>query len=108
MATEFIYLGHDNTVDLILKADGVAIDTAAITSMTATFGSTTITSNNKATGPIKWDQAGYDTGEIRLDMGAETIPVGTYDCWINVYDPSNPEGVVWGTVRIQVVAEMEA
>jgi hypothetical protein len=55
-----------------------------------------------------WNNDGYDTGEIRLDLGGEAIPAGGYDVPIVVYDPSNPDGVVWGTIHVAVRAEVEA
>ena len=107
MATEILFLGHDNTIDLVLKADGAAVDLAAVTAITATFNGTTVESTDKAAGAITWDQGGYDTGEIRMALGGETITPGTYDVAINVKDPSNTEGIAWGYVRIEVVAEFE-
>lgn len=109
MATEILYLERDNTIDLILKADGVAQDLSGITSIKAVIGTVTITSTDKATGEIKWDQPGYDTGEIRLDCGANsgliTQGAGVWDVPIIVFDAGNPNGISWGDVRIEVVAK---
>lgn len=80
MTAEIIYLGHDNTIDLQLKADGAAQDLSAVTKITATFGTLRISSTNKAAGVITWGPgAGYDTGEIRMALGGESIPAGGYD-----------------------------
>jgi len=108
MTTEIVYLGHDNTIDLQLKADDAAQDLSAVTKITATFGSTTISSVDKAAGVITWDQAGYETGEIRMALGDEDIDEGGYSVPIVVYDPSNTDGVVWGKVNVLVEAEVEA
>lgn len=108
MTTEIIYLGHDNTIDLQLKTDGVAQDLIAVTKITATFDTVTISSVDKAAGAITWDQAGYDIGEIRMALGGETISAGGYDVPIVVYDPSNTAGVVWGSINVLVEAEVEA
>jgi len=124
MTVDTIYLGHDNTVDLVLKVDNVAFDLSSVTSITATFGDVTITSTLKATGTITWDQAGYATGEIRIDMGGPAIlvtdvPGSTettsltaskkpYDVPIVTYDAANTTGIVWGKHRILVKAEVEA
>ena len=105
--SEIVYLTHNNTIDLLLKADGVAQDLASVTKITATFGSTTISSTNKTTGAIKWDNAGYDTGEIRLDLGGQSISAGDYYIPIVVYDPINTLGVVWGYIAIQVKADVD-
>jgi len=108
MTTEIVWLGHDNTIDLLLKAEGVAQDLASVTKITATFNGTTITSEDHAAGAILWNNDGYDTGEIRLDLGGQTIAAGGYDVPIVVYDPSNADGVVWGEISVLVKAEVEA
>jgi len=108
MSTEIVYLGHDNTVDLILKVDGTAQDLSSVTKITATFDSATIESADKASGAITWDQAGYDTGEIRMALGDETITAKKYyTVWIVTYDPVNSDGIVWGSVCIIVKSEVE-
>jgi len=106
--SEIVYLGHDNTIDLQLKADGVAQDLSAVTKITATFGTLRISSTNKAAGVITWDQAGYSTGEIRMALGDELIPAGGYGVPIVVYDPSNTDGAVWGPINVLVESDVEA
>ena len=110
MTTEIVYLGHGNTIDLFLDADnlGDEDDFSAVTKITATFGSKTIISEDKASGPITWDQPGYLNREIRLNLGGETISPDGYDVYIVVYDPSNPTGIVWGEFAGLVKAEVEA
>ena len=108
VANEYIYLGHDNTIDLILKADGTAQDLSGVTKITATFGSTLIESTDKASGLITWDQSGYDTGEIRLDLGQQSLTADTYTVPIVVYDATYTNGVVWEDIRIVVKPEVEA
>jgi len=108
MTTEITWLGHDNTIDLILKANGVAQDLSDVTKITATFDDATIESTDHAGGAILWNNDGYDTGEIRLDLGGQSIDPGGYDVPIVVYDPSNTNGVVWGKVHVAVKAEVEA
>jgi hypothetical protein len=108
MAVEVVYLGHDNSIDLLLKADGVAYDLANTTQINLTIGGTTITSINGNTDPIKWYRAGYDTGEMRMFLGDQDIDPGTYRrAWIVVFDYDNNEGIVWGNIRITVKAEVE-
>ena len=108
MSTEVVYLGHDNTIDLRLDADGTAQDLSSVTKITATFGDTLVESENASSGSIMWSGDGFVTGEIRLDVGAESIDAGNYHVPIIVYDPTNTTGVVWGTKSIRVVAEVEA
>ena len=105
---ENLYLARDNTIDLILKADGEAIDTSGITSITLSFSDELVTSSDGATGAIMWNQSGYATGEIRIDAGAESITPGTYDAVLIVYDATNTNGIRFGTVSITVAADDEA
>ena len=107
-ATEVIYLGHDNSIDLLLKADDAAVDLSSVTKITATFGDLLVESTDKAAGVITWDQSGYDTGEIRLAVGGVAdMPTGKRDVPIVVYDATNTDGIVWGEVNFSVLAEVE-
>lgn len=108
MITEFIYLGHDNPINKILKADGVAIALTSVTRMTLTFGAKLIDSDNGDADPIRWIKPGYATGEFRMFLGAETISPGPYQVPLIVYDPTNPNGIFWGRIPITVIAEVEA
>lgn len=108
MNPEIVYLGHDNTIDLILKADGTAQDTSAFTKITATFGDTLISSTDHAAGLILWNNSGYATGEIRIDIGTESVAAKIYHVPIIVYDATYTTGLVWGYVDIEVKAEVEA
>ena len=107
MTTEVLRLDRDNTIALILKVDGVAQNLAGVTKIQAIFDQTTITSILHETGVIKWAVSGYDTGEIHLDLGAQTIAEGLYSVGIIVYDATYTTGIHWGFVDIQVSATPE-
>lgn len=109
MSREIIWKGHGNTIDLLLNADNLAEedDLSSVTKITATFGSTTITSEDKAAGPITWDQEGYENREIRMNLGGQSITAGGYDVFIVVYDPSCPTGIVWGNDPIHIIVRDE-
>jgi len=108
MQTEFVYLGHDNSIDLILKSNGTAVDLSDVTDMTLTFGAKLIKSDNGDSDPIRWIKSGYDTGEIRLFLGDQMIRAGNYNAPLIVYDPTNPNGIFWGSIPITVAADPEA
>jgi hypothetical protein len=95
MKTETVFLGRDNSVDLLLKADGVAADLSSVTKITASFKGTLISSENSTAGVIRWGGAGFDTGEIQLHLGGQSIPVGKYSVPIVVYDAANANGIQW-------------
>lgn len=102
MAYEIIYLGFDNYNALLLKVDGVSYDLTDITRMDLYFGSQNITSTNEDDDPIRWQKAGYATGEVRLYLGGETIDPGEYGAVLVVFDAANPKGLVWGSFKAYV------
>ena len=107
MNREIIYLGHNNSVDLLLKADGSAEDLSSVTSMTLTVNGAKVSSTSSSAGPIRWSGGTLDTGEVQLHLGDEALDVGTYDCPLIAYDSTNTEGVVWGDVPLKVTADVE-
>jgi len=108
MSREIVYLGHDNRIDLILRADGSAVSLSSVTNMTLTFGDTLVESDNGDSDPITWSKTGYRTGEVRLTLGEETITPGVYKAPLIVYDATYTTGLVWGMISIEVVADPEA
>lgn len=103
---ERAYLGRDNSIDLLLKADDVAVDLSSVTRMVLVVDSTTIiSSTNQAADPILWNQVGYETGECRLFLKDQTLTTGRNTAQLVVYDPTNTDGVVWGSVVLLVHAE---
>lgn len=113
MDFEYIYLSRDNTVDLKLKADGVAVNLSAVTKITVTFGTLKIESTSSTDGPIRWSGVDFETGEIRLHLGGQPIKKGRYQVAIVVYDQTNQEGVHWSVaahvpcVPIVVLEDLE-
>lgn len=95
MDTEIVFLGRDNTIDLKLKADGAAVDLSGVTAITASFGTRKISSTSSTSGPITWEGADYEDGEIRLHIGDQEIPVGEYEVIIVVYDLTYDDGIHW-------------
>lgn len=108
MNTEIVYLGHDNTIDLQLKASSTAYSLSAVTKITATFGSTLITNNSASSGTIVWNGSSFSTGEIRLTLGDQSINAGTYHVPVIVYNAANSTGIVWDYVPFLVKANPEA
>jgi len=102
---EYLYLDHGNTIDLVLKADDVAQSLSAVTGIRVMFDQTSIYSNQASEGAIKWQSTSdtaWELGEIRIDCSSHDILAQRYDVPIIVYDTSNPDGIVWDTVRIEV------
>jgi hypothetical protein len=105
MTTEIVYLGRDNRIDLLLKANGAAVDIASVTRMDLVVGAVTVTSANGSDDPIRWAQAGFTVGEVRMSLGAVaglTPSVNACAATLVVFDANNPRGIVWGTVNVLV------
>ena len=106
---EYIYNGHDNTIDLILSStvDGVTspADLSGVTRMKLTFDGTTIDTNDQgvSTGAGKnfdWTQG---DGKLCLKLGSLDIPPGRYrKVELDVYDPANQDSILWGKLDIIV------
>jgi hypothetical protein len=102
MIIEKIYNGRDNTVDLLLKADGAAVDLAAVTRMQLVVGATTIDSQTHPT-YFDWSPTPAVTGKLLLTLGAAGLSVGERQvAQLVVFDPSNPLGLVWGSFYMDV------
>jgi hypothetical protein len=105
--SETVYLGHDNSINMVLTEGNDAQDLTAATRMTLTLGGVTLESVNATFDPIRWTRAGYQMGEVRLFLGAEVIPPGIYHAPLVVYAATNPEGIVWDYIPLEVKAEVE-
>ena len=99
MTTEYVYDGHDKTIDLLLKADGVAVDLSEVSRMTLEVGSATIDSDVSGSA-FDWDTG--VTGKIILALGGEGLTAGAHRATLIVYDPLNTNGIVWGTFKLIV------
>lgn len=105
MIIEKVYNGRDNTIDLLLKADGAAVDLAAVTRMQLVVGETTIDSST-APAAFDWSPTPAVTGKVVLALGAlgdDSIPAGEgQTATLYVFDASNPNGICWGQLRLDV------
>lgn len=105
MLREIVYLNRDNTIDIILKADGTAADLSSVTKMELILDDTTISSVSSSDA-FDWSQHGADTEEadrkLILALGDEDIDVGSYDAQLIVYDVDNPDGIMWSYINIVV------
>lgn len=102
--TVTVYLDRDNTVQLKLMDAGVASATTSITSMKLIIGDVLVSSTNIAANHIRWNQSGYETGEIRLQLGHEELEAGRYHrCFLIPYTATNTQGEVWGTLQLFVL-----
>lgn len=107
MSAGTIFLSHDNVVTLQLQTALIPYDLSAVTKITAVFGDTDINSSDPVAGTIRWNQSGFETGEIRLVLGDESIDPRLYpEVSIVTYEPITPDGFVWGKIPIVVEKEV--
>lgn len=103
-----VFLGHNNTIDLLVKNNGTVIATSSFTQMTLTFNGVTLTSSN-TTASITWNGSGYSTGEVRLHLGGQsTLSTGFYEVPLVTYSASDTIGTVYGNIPIHVKEEVES
>jgi hypothetical protein len=104
---EVVWIGHDNSIDLKLYSNSTAVELASVTKITLSLGTVAVSSSDAASGSIRWNQSGYDVGEIRIMAGSNTaLSTGRYDAALIVYDPANTLGVVWdNSIPIRVKSD---
>ena len=110
---ELVWLGRDNSIDLLLYADSTVTDLSAVTEMRLALSGTTIiiTSTDSTAGVIKWGESTYATGEIRIAAGGSpqltTAMAGKkYMGTLVVFDPSNSTGIVWDNdIPLRIMAD---
>ena len=100
MITEIVVLGRDNTVDLLLKTDGDAQPLDAVTRMVLIVGGVTVDS---AVVPAAFDWHTGTTGKLVLDLGGvSSLTTGLKTATLYVYDPSNTDGIRWGSIKLNI------
>jgi len=96
--TLVFYKGYDNPQVLELKTGGVAQDLAAVSKVEVTFNGNTYDSDTYA------DAFDWTTDSMELVLRLGLIPgievTKDKKSEIVTYDPSNPNGFVWGRVLI--------
>lgn len=97
---EVVYLGRDNTIDLLFMVDGIVSDISGAERVTIEFGDATIDSD---TSPDAFDWSDGEGGILYLTLGDESIPTGSYDAFVTIYDSENVNGWVWNSFKCRVV-----
>jgi len=105
---EEVFLGHNNYSALILTVSGNPIGTSMFTKMELQIGDVLVSSLNGANASIRWNQVGYQLGEVRFYLGAEALEPGIFNAPFILYSTIHPNGIVWDKVRFLVYSEVEA
>ena len=105
MIREAIYLGRTNTIDWQLQSEKVAVDLLSVTRMVVTLSGVELDSatlgGNGVGNAFHWTGNIPDEGVANLFLklgiaaAAANVPPGRSSMRLTVYDPDNPEGLVW-------------
>ena len=103
---EVVYLGRDNAIDLGLKANNILQDLSGVSCVQVVFGGVTVSSATSSA-LFDWQEraitSGTTTGWVRLMFGDMTsVSPGKYEAELIVYDVTNQDGIMWGTIPIKV------
>ena len=100
--SDVVYNDFDNTLDFILKSDGTAQSLADLTQVKLIDVEGTFEIDS-ALSASAFDWTSLTTGKLIMKLGHESVAAGTYTCWLVLFDATNTEGVVWGTVDLRFV-----
>lgn len=94
---ELVYNGRDNTIALRLSSDGVTLKHTLITRCQLLIGGTLLDSNIT---PTYFDLTLID--RIVFKLGSASLTVGKHQATLYVFDAAHTNGVVWGSLVINV------
>ena len=87
-----IWLGRNNALELQLQDVGKAINHTSITRVQVDLGGGTVIDSNTSAGLFDLSNA----DRLVLKFGGSSITPGQYRARIIIFDPSHPDGLVWG------------
>lgn len=96
---------RDNAEDLALLTNGTVIDPTAITRVVLIPSNGTAIDSDDSPEMFEWPvdvETGVFQGKkvIRLKLGSSELATGLSYCSLVTYDPTNPNGFVWGDLQI--------
>ena len=97
MQAETTYIGRDNSTDLTLETNGVAIDASILTRAVVSLKSGNASLNIDSASQSSLFNFTSGNGVIKIKLGLATgLAVGEYQASLTVYDATNTQGIVWG------------
>ena len=111
MITEIFYVDRDNTIDVQLRADGVAIEMDDVSKVELVMSDTLTISSDPEADPnvFDWDEhkAATEAADRRMiialnEKSGDPVTEGTYNSYLTIYDPTNPNGIRWDDIKIVV------
>ena len=103
MLRETVYNGVDNAIDVILKKSGSAQDLSSVTRIKLLEENDAFELDSTTdTDVFTWTGLDY-TGQVKMVLGLESIPDGTYTARLITIDPTYTNGLCWGEIELEVV-----
>lgn len=99
--TELCYIGRDNSIDVELREDGVAVDLSLVTRVRLELFDVDDEDAAPAVVDSSITAAAFDfntdagDGIIHIKLGAILSSEGEYRVRLVTYDPDNANGLVW-------------
>lgn len=112
MLTEIVHIGRNNTIDLVLMADGSVPSLSSVTRMMLTLDDGTVIDSAESPGVFDWGRTlseaeaaripGAQAGNSKLvlALGGVIATAGSRNAELAVYDAENPLGIDWGWIRL--------
>ena len=101
MSYESVFLGKDNTVNVVLSNNGVPIDHTTITRATISLDSTgTVIDSSITPGVFIFT----DATKLIMKLGLAALPAGRYWATLTVWLPGNTDGLVWAPTLLLEIA----
>ena len=102
MIEEIVMNNRDNSIDLLLKADGEAQSLLGVTKMILEDEDGELDDISSDDYPDYFDWAGSTTGKLILTLGSHGITAGRYILRLIVYDATHTNGIFWDRFMINV------
>ncbi|MEN6439771.1 MAG: hypothetical protein ABFD97_14445 [Syntrophobacter sp.] len=91
-----IWLGYENSLDLLLREDRRAVDLSNVIRVRLVLESSVLESASRGGDVMLWCEPGYRKGEVRLFLGGQNLSLGSHSASLVV------DEVVWGQFEFDV------
>lgn len=96
---ETVYNGRDNTIDLVLKQDGTALNHTTLTRLALELRGGSLLADSDAS-PAAFDFTNAD--KVVLKLGGLGLPTGRHTVTLVAYDATNTSGIEWAELTVVV------
>ena len=102
MLKKTVYNSRDNAIDVILKQNGSAQSLSAVTQILLDEENDAFNLDSDTdTDVFTW--SGLSTGQVKMELGGESIPDGTYIARLTTIDTTYTNGICWGEIELTFI-----